>query len=121
MSKSFSLRARMQSFRHALAGLPILLREQHNTRIHLLASALVSGLALWLGVSSVEWVLLLLSIALVWLAEALNSALEYLADAAIPEQHELVRKAKDVAASGVLICAAIAVLAGALVFAPYLF
>ena len=50
----------------------------------------------------------------------MDSSLEYLADAAVPEQHELIGKAKDVAAAAVLVCAGVAVLVGALVFLPYL-
>ena len=120
MSAGFSLRARLQSFRFALAGLRTLLLEQHNTRIHLLATVLVLLLAWLLEVTAPEWLALLLTIALVWLAEAMNTALEYLADAAVPQQHDLIRKAKDVAAAGVLICALVAVAVAALVFLPRL-
>jgi diacylglycerol kinase len=119
VAKPFALSARIKSFEHAFAGLGILLREQHNARIHLLATALVIALASWLQVTRTEWALLLLTIALVWMAEALNSGLEYLCDAAVPEQHELIARAKDVAAAGVLICAVAAVIIAALIFLPY--
>ena len=56
----------------------------------------------------------------VWSAEALNTALEFLADAAKPEYHPLVKKAKDVAAGAVLIAALGAAVIGALVFIPAL-
>lgn len=121
MSKPFSPAARLASFRHAFAGIATLLREEHNARIHLLATVLVLALAWYLQVSKGDYLALLLVIALVWLAEALNSALEYLCDALVPEHHELIAKAKDVAAAGVLICAAVAVAVGALVFLPYMF
>jgi diacylglycerol kinase len=119
VSEPFSVAARLRSFGFALAGLATLLREQHNARLHLLATAGVVVLALALEVSNTHWLALLLTLALVWLAEALNSALEYVCDAAVPEQHELIRKAKDVAAAGVLICAGFAVAIAALVFLPY--
>jgi diacylglycerol kinase (ATP) len=120
VTESFSPRARIDSFRHAFAGMGVLLREQHNARIHLCAAVLVLALAAWLEVGRHDWVLLLLTIALVWTAEALNSSLEYLADAAVPEHHELIARAKDVAAAGVLVCALVAVVVGVLVFLPYL-
>jgi len=119
VTESFSVRARLKSFGHAFAGLGTLLREQHNARIHLLATVLVLGLAGWLDVTRTDWILLLLTIAMVWLAEALNSGLEYLCDAAVPDHHELIARAKDVAAAGVLICAMVAVIIAALVFLPY--
>ena len=111
---------RLRSFVHAGAGLRVLLREQANARIHLLATALVVAAALLLQVDRRDWLILLLCIALVWLAEALNTALEYLADATVQEPHPLIRKAKDVAAAGVLIAAVIAALVGLLLLFRYL-
>lgn len=116
----FSLRQRMASFAPAGHGVLLLLRETHNAWIHSAATLLVIGGAWWLEVSRIDWLVLLLTLALVWLAEALNSALEYLCDAAVPEQHPLIGKAKDVAAGAVLIVAVFALVIGALVFPPYL-
>ena len=67
---------------------------------------------------SVQWIVLAISI--VWTAEALNTAFEFLADAASPEFHPLVRDAKDVAAGAVLITALAAAVIGAIVCWPYL-
>ena len=120
MGEPFSVAARIRSFGHAFAGLRTLLTEQHNARIHLAATIVVLVAGLYFEVSRGDWLVLLLTIALVWLAEALNSALEYLCDAAVPEHHPLIGKAKDVAAAGVLLCAGIAVVVAVLVFAPYL-
>ncbi|MCX2979258.1 diacylglycerol kinase family protein [Halieaceae bacterium IMCC14734] len=111
--------ARVRSFGYAFQGLATLVREQHNARIHVAATLVVAAAGWNFEVSRLEWVILLLTVALVWLSEAMNSALEYLADATVPEQHPLVGKAKDVAAAGVLICAGVAVLVAALVFIPY--
>ncbi len=120
MSKPFSLRTRMKSFRYASQGLSTLLREQHNARIHLLATFAVLVLAFYVEVSRIEWAILLLCVASVWAAESINTALEYLCDAAVPDQHPLIGKAKDVAAAGVLICALVAAVIAGLVFIPYL-
>ena len=110
----------LRSFGYAGTGLITLLREQANARIHLLATVLVVGAGLLLNVQRSDWLILLLCIALVWVAEALNTALEYLCDATVEEQHPLIGKAKDIAAAGVLIAAAISALAGLLVLLPYL-
>ncbi|MDF1691920.1 MAG: diacylglycerol kinase family protein [Zhongshania sp.] len=114
----FSLLDRFSSLRDALNGLGILIVEQHNARIHLFAAICVVALGLLTGLSGLEWILVFAAIALVWLAEAFNSALEYVCDAAVPETHELVGKAKDVAAAGVLISAGFAVVVGVWVFVP---
>ncbi|HUH38783.1 MAG TPA: diacylglycerol kinase family protein [Spongiibacteraceae bacterium] len=120
-SSAFDLRARWQSLRCAVAGLADLLRDQPHARLHALAAVVATGLGGWLGLSRLEWVLLVLTIGLVWAMEALNSALEYLADASVPQQHPLVRKAKDVAAAGVLLAALAALVNGVLLFGPPLY
>ena len=121
MSDRFSFLARLASFRHACRGLGTLLKEEHNARIHLAATLAVIALGAYLNVSRGDWVALLLAIGLVWLAEAMNSAVEYLLDLVHPEQHPLAGRAKDVAAAGVFVAAAIAASIGALVFLPHLF
>jgi diacylglycerol kinase (ATP) len=116
----FSLRARAQSFVDAGRGLVRLLADQPNARIHLLASLAAIALGAWLGLSAGEWCWIALAIALVWVAEGLNSALEALADAVHPERDPRVGRAKDVAAGAVLLAAIASVVIGALVFGPRL-
>lgn len=109
--------SRLASFPYAARGIGRLLKEP-NARIHLLATLVVVWAAALLHVSSLEWIALVFAIVLVFVAEALNTALEALADATIPEHHPLVGTAKDVAAGGVLIAAIGALVVGALVFVP---
>ena len=98
-----------------------MLRTQHNTWIHAVATACVLLVAAWLRVSAWEWAALILACMAVWIAEALNTALEFLADAAVPQAHAGVGRAKDVAAAAVLIAAVGATVVGLLVFVPRLF
>ncbi|HEY6727644.1 MAG TPA: diacylglycerol kinase family protein, partial [Polyangiaceae bacterium] len=107
-----------RSFGHALRGLSTLVRTQHNARIHLVAAASVVTAGWFVELGSSEWVLLTLTITLVFLAEAVNTALEFLADAVMPIQHPLIGKAKDVAAAGVLLAAIASVVVGILLFGP---
>ena len=116
----FSLRARQQSFVFALAGGRVLL-AQHNAWIHAAATLLVVVFGLVCRVSRLEWVALALAIGLVWAMEALNTALELLADEVSPEQRQRLGRAKDVAACAVLVSALAAVAVGLLVFWPHLF
>jgi len=117
---SFSLRARLRSFFYACAGLRLLLRTQHNARIHAAASIAVVALAGWLRVPVSDWLWLALAITLVWAAEAFNTAIELLADAVTREQQPLIGQAKDVAAAAVLITAIGAAVIGMLVLGPHL-
>ena len=114
----FSVGARARSFGHAFRGLAALLASQHNSWIHAAATVAVVALGLWLAVSRLEWALLVLAIAAVWVAEAFNTALEWLCDARTREQDPLIGRAKDVAAVGVLLAAVGAVVVGLLVLGP---
>jgi diacylglycerol kinase (ATP) len=116
----FSLRARAQSFANAGRGIARLLAREPNARIHLVASIAAVALGAWLGLSAGEWCWIALAIALVWVAEGLNSALEALADAVHPEADSRVGSAKDVAAGAVLVAALASLAIGALVFGPRL-
>ncbi len=120
MSKPFNLRERIKSFHFAFNGIGVLIRTQHNAWLHLLGTALVIALGFALKVSLGDWCLLTIAISQVWIAEGLNTAVEFLADAVTLDPHPLIGKAKDVAAGAVLISAMGAVVIGLLVFVPHL-
>ncbi len=120
MAKKFSVSSRARSFKHAIRGIGLMLRSQHNAWIHAMATVLVVVFGLLFGVTRSQWCWLVLAIVVVWTAEALNTALEFLADFASPEFHPLVKKAKDVAAGAVLISALGSVIIGLFVLGPYL-
>jgi|SRR3954469_8792939 diacylglycerol kinase (ATP) len=119
--RRFSASARLHSFVYAARGVRTMLASQHNAWIHAAATVVVIVTGLALGVGRLEWLALVFAIVSVWAAESLNTAFEFLCDVARPDFHPLVARAKDVAAAAVLICAAGAVVIGALVFVPYLF
>lgn len=119
-AKPFSLKARLSSFRYAFAGARVMLAREHNAWIHAAATIAVAALALFFGVTRLEWALLGLAVGLVWAMEALNTALELLADEVAPQFRPGIGRAKDVAAFAVLVAALAAVAVGCLVFFPYL-
>lgn len=121
MTKPFTIAGRLKSVGYALEGLRTILRTQHNAWLHLAATlaVLVAGMAL--SITPIEWTVLILAVAVVWVAEGLNTAFELLCDVASPQFHPLVKQAKDVAAGAVLIAAAAAVAVGAFIFLPRLF
>ena len=115
----FNLSSRPKSFANAIAGLGFASRTQANFRIHVFIALLVTGAGLGLHVSGDEWRWLILAMALVLIAEAINTAFEHLCDVVEPELHASVKAAKDVAAGAVLLAAIAAAAIGILVFAPY--
>lgn len=117
--RPFQFSGRVRSFRHAVAGVARMIRCQHNAWIHAGATLIVLGAALLFRVTTADWCWIVLALSIVWTAEALNTAFEFLADAASPEFHPLIRDAKDVAAGAVLITALAAAVIGALIFWPH--
>jgi len=116
----FTLSGRLQSFRYAASGVRLMLRSQHNAWLHAVASCCVVIVGGLCQLAVAEWCWIVLAIMAVWTAEALNTALEFLADVASPEFHPLVGRAKDVAAGGVLLSAFGSVVIGLLVIGPHL-
>jgi diacylglycerol kinase (ATP) len=111
---------RINSFKHAFRGIFNLYKTQKNARIHALATIIVLAAGFYFGFTKTEWCLIVLTISAVWIAEAFNTALEYLADACSPELHPLVGKAKDMAAGAVLISALASIIIGILIICPYI-
>jgi len=111
---------RINSFRHAVAGLSFALRNEPNMRIHACASMLVLVLGLWFGLDLSEWRWLIVAIILVVATEALNTAIEQCCNAIGEGFHPAIKAAKDVAAGAVLASAIGAGLIGITIFAPYL-
>ncbi len=121
MSRPFTLAARARSFVYAWRGLVTLVATQHNAWIHLAATSAVIAAGVVFELARWEWAWLILSIGLVLAAEAMNSAIEALADVVSPEFNAGVGRAKDLAAAAVLILAVVAALIGALVLLPHAF
>jgi diacylglycerol kinase (ATP) len=119
--RPFSVTARLRSFRFALVGFAHLVRHEHNARIHLAATSAAIATGLWLQISAADWRWIVAAIALVWICEALNTAIESLCNLISPDHNDHVRIAKDVAAWAVLVSAMAAVVIGVLTLWPYMF
>ena len=111
---------RIKSFSYAFKGLYDLVKSEPNARIHLVATIAAVSAGIFFRISNVEWCIILIVIALVWAAEAINTVIEKLADHLFPEYHETARLAKDIAAGAVLVCAIVALICGLIVFLPKL-
>jgi diacylglycerol kinase (ATP) len=119
LPRPFEFTGRVRSFKYAFHGLARMIRCQHNAWIHAVLSVAVIGAGFLFRVSGGDWCWLILAMATVWTAEAMNTAFEFLADAVSPDYHPLVRDAKDVAAGAVLIVAIAAAIVGGIVFWPH--
>jgi len=117
-TKKFSFADRLKSFRYAFRGIGYLILGEHNARIHCLAAVLVTICGFLLGLSALEWVVVVLVIGFVFAMEAVNSAIEALCDFVSPEQREMIGRVKDLAAGAVLLAAIGAAIIGGIIFLP---
>ena len=107
------------SFRYATQGLIYGFISQRNFRIHVLITAFVFGLGIWLDLNLNQMAVLVLTVAAVLVLELLNTAIEAAVDLTIGRRfHPLARIAKDCAAGAVLIAAISSLIIAGLLIVP---
>jgi len=114
----FSVRKRLHSFKYAFNGIIYLIESQHNAWIHLCAAVIVIAAGFCFSISIPEWIILTLTIGMVFSAEAFNTAIEMITDKISPEYDKTTGAIKDIAAGAVLITAIVALIVGCLIFVP---
>lgn len=115
--KDFFL-SRLHSFRYAFHGWFYVLRTQRNAWIHSAIATAVFVVGLWLQIPPRDWAVIILTAALVFSAEFLNTSIEAVVDLASPDKHPLAKIGKDVGAAAVLVSALAAILIGILLLGP---
>ena len=110
----------VNSFKYAGEGIKQAYIGEQNLRIHTFIAILVIVFGFFLKISYFEWLICLVLIGLVIMAEFFNTAMEYIVDLASPKVHPLAKAAKDTAAAGVLMMAIISAIIGGVIFIPKL-
>jgi diacylglycerol kinase len=110
----------VRSFRFAFLGIWQFFRNENNAKVHLLATVVVLLAGYYFRLSPNEWLWIVAAIALVWITEAVNTAIEKLVDLVSPHFDPRAGAIKDLAAGAVLLAALAAVIIGLLIFWPHL-
>jgi diacylglycerol kinase (ATP) len=110
--------SRIKSFYHAITGLRDILSTEHNAWIHALFTVVSLFLATWLRIGFMEFVLIIIVITLVWVAEAFNTVLEIVVNMVSPRYSKAAKRAKDIAAGAVLVAAIGAAAVGFFLLGP---
>ena len=111
---------RRNPFSNALTGILETYRTERNFKIHVIVALAVTALGAWMDVAPSDWYWIALCIAVVFITEILNTALEALVYLASPNDHPLAKKFKDTAAGAVLIASVFSVVVGGVIFFPKL-
>lgn len=104
------------AFRNAYDGLKYCFNFERNFKIHTVAAILAAGLAWRFNFDKMESIILIFTIAIVFMAELFNTAIEIVVNMIHPEIHPLAKIAKDIAAGAVLVAALAAFLVGCILF-----
>ena|SRR5215204_138598 len=120
-SEKFSFMLRLKSFSYAWSGIKSMLRTEHNSRIHFAFTICVLVMSFIFKLSTMEFLMLIAVIAMVWIAELFNTCIEKLIDFVSTEKHPQIKLIKDMAAAAVMIASVAALLVGAIIFIPKIF
>ncbi len=110
-----------KSFSYAFRGLRKTYKEEQNIRVQIIIGSLVLFLAFFLGLSRIEFSIIIFLIVLVILMELANSAVERIADVLKPRINTYIKEIKDIMAAAVLLASIMSVVVGLIIFWPYIF
>jgi diacylglycerol kinase len=114
------IKRHLTSYRYAMKGIWLAFRYEPNMSFHLVAAVAVLIVNVLLDISRTEWLITLMLIGIVWMAEIFNTAIEKLADRVTQDRDPIIGKAKDLAAGAVLIICFAAVICALIIYWPYL-
>src|SRR5438105_3944929 len=100
-----NLKSFFGEFVFAAQGLAEAIRTQFNIRFHFVSTLIALGMSWYFSLTKTEWCFIILAIAIVWIAELLNTAIEYITDFVSPEYNHIAGKVKDIAAAAALVAA----------------
>ena len=105
-----------KSFKCALNGIIYVFTSQRNIIIQSLIGIIVILLGVFLKISVIEWLILTLTISLVFFAEFINTSIETTVDLITESYNEKAKAAKDIAAGAVVIMAVNSIIVGLIIF-----
>ena len=119
-NKGLTFNKRLAGFKYALNGIRLLLRNETNALLHCIIGTCAISAGFLLNISATEWTAVVIVCGCVFATEALNTAIEQLADVVSPEYSEAIKKVKDLSAGAVLLMAIAAAITGIIIFSPKL-
>lgn len=108
----------LRSFVFAWRGIILAFNTQRNFRVHTGISLITLFGSIYFKISHTEWLMVLLSMGLVYGLECINSSIEELTNIVCPHFDERAGKVKDLAAGAVLIASVFVFIIAILIFIP---
>jgi diacylglycerol kinase (ATP) len=112
------LRGRIRSLKFAIKGMWLLTTTEDSIKAQLFIGILAVVAGFYFDISNIEWMIQLIVIAMVLVAEASNTAIEKMADFVHPDYHKKIGFIKDIAAGAPAFAALFAVIVAAIIYVP---
>lgn len=112
------IKGRLKSIGFAVKGAFKLITTEHSVMVQSSLAVLMIIAGFYFKISREEWMMQILAFGLVLSVEALNTAVEKIADFIHPEFHNKIGFIKDIAAGAVMFAAMAAVAVGLLIYVP---
>lgn len=109
---------RIKSVGYAFKGMFILIRTEPSIKVQFGIAFIVTIAGFFSDLTRTEWMFQIVMIGLVMSIEAINTALEHLADFVHPDYHDKIKLIKDIAAGAVLIASIVAIIIGLFIYLP---
>ena len=112
------LRGRLRSLKFALRGMWLLMTTEDSIKAQLFFAIIAIFLGFYFEISPTEWMIQFLVIGLVLVSEALDTAIEKIADFVHPDYHKKIGFIKDIAAGGPSFAAIISLIIVSIIYIP---
>lgn len=106
------------AMKNAIRGCSLAIKNERNIKIQIVAAIIATIMGFMFRISSVEWLVLVLTIFFVIVTECLNTAIEKTVDMITNKYSESAKNVKDISAGAVLFSAIASVIVGLIIFLP---
>ena len=112
------VKGRVKSLKYALRGMWLLVSTEHSIMVQIAIAIVMTLIGWWLDISATEWILQILAIGLVLVAESLNTAIEKICDFIHPDYDTRIGFIKDISAGASTFAAIAAIIIGLIIYLP---
>jgi diacylglycerol kinase (ATP) len=117
-AKDSFIRGRLRSLKFAFKGAWLLLTTEDSIKAQVFMAVIVTVMGFFFDISNIEWMLQFLAIGMVLVAEALNTAIEKIADFVHPNFHVKIGFIKDIAAGAPTFAGIISLILAGFIYIP---
>lgn len=116
----FKIKRLFKSFKYAVKGLFLVMRDEQNFRVHIVFAVIALVFSWFYHITKIELIIVILLISTVMLMEVVNSAIERVTDVLKPRINDFVMEIKDIMAAAVMLASLVAIIVGLIIFVPYI-